>query len=117
MKGRASQPTEAFESVILPHAGLFNAEFSLNELLFRRQIIAHFIKICAKRPALTLKKYPASSCSRAQRHRGLAGGSVGLAGVNFSAQRTRPVICITTKSVMIEPMVTARPVKPLKKKA
>ncbi|HWS90704.1 MAG TPA: hypothetical protein VN282_27290 [Pyrinomonadaceae bacterium] len=36
---------------------------------------------------------------------------------NFSAQRTRPVICITTKSVRMEPMVTARPVKPLKKKA
>src|SRR5204863_114858 len=36
---------------------------------------------------------------------------------NFSAQRTRPVICITTNRVSIEPMVTARPVKPLKKKA
>jgi hypothetical protein len=31
--------------------------------------------------------------------------------------RMRPVICITTNSVRIEPMVTASPVKPLKKKA
>src|SRR5437588_10640902 len=36
---------------------------------------------------------------------------------NFSAQRTRPVICITTNRVSIEPTVMARPVKPLKKKA
>lgn len=40
-----------------------------------------------------------------------------LTAANFSAQRIRPVICITTNSVMIEPMVIASPVNPLKKKA
>jgi len=34
-----------------------------------------------------------------------------------SAHLMRPVICITTNSVRIEPTVMARPVKPLKKKA
>jgi len=38
-------------------------------------------------------------------------------GLNFSSQRIRPVICITTKSVMIAPIVTANPVSPSKKNA
>jgi len=53
-------------------------------------------------------------------------GHVGHAGVaffcstgtaNFSCQRMRPVICMTTKRVRMAPMVTAKPVKPSKKKA
>lgn len=36
---------------------------------------------------------------------------------NFSFQRMRPVICITTNSVRMDPMVITRPVRPLKKKA
>ena len=36
---------------------------------------------------------------------------------NFSVQRMRPVICITTNSVTIAPMVIASPVKPGKKNA
>ncbi len=36
---------------------------------------------------------------------------------NFSAQRTRPVICITTNRVTMEPMAIDSPVNPLKKKA
>src|SRR5262249_27708860 len=46
----------------------------------------------------------------------LTGVSVGLI-VNFSAQRMRPVTCMTTKSVNTEPMVMASPVKPFRKNA
>ena len=38
-------------------------------------------------------------------------------GLNFSAQRILPVICIARKSVRIAPTVTASPVNPLKKNA
>ncbi len=40
-----------------------------------------------------------------------------LCEANLSFQRIFPVACITMKSVMIEPIVTARPVKPFKKNA
>jgi hypothetical protein len=36
---------------------------------------------------------------------------------NLSAQQMRPVICMTTKRVTMQPTVTARPVKPCRKKA
>ena len=38
-------------------------------------------------------------------------------GATFSAQPMRPLTCIATKSVMIAPIMIARPVKPSKKKA
>jgi len=41
--------------------------------------------------------------------------AVGVA--NLSLQRMRPVICITTNRVRMEPTVITRPVNPLKKKA
>ena len=44
-------------------------------------------------------------------------GMLAAKALNFSSQRIRPVICMTTKSVKMEPIVMARPVKPLKKKA
>jgi hypothetical protein len=37
--------------------------------------------------------------------------------LNLSVHRTRPVICMTTKSVNTEPMVMASPVKPFRKNA
>src|SRR6185369_10298962 len=46
----------------------------------------------------------------------LTGVSAGLT-LNLSAQRIRPVICMTTKSVRTEPMVMASPVKPFRKNA
>jgi len=49
---------------------------------------------------------------------GLVLGTFGIPTfANFSAHLIRPVICITTKSVTMEPIVIANPVKPLKKNA
>jgi hypothetical protein len=41
----------------------------------------------------------------------------GKDALKFSSQRVRPVICITTNSVRIAPIVTANPVIPSKKNA
>ena len=50
-----------------------------------------------------------------------AGFPLGILGIptfaNFSAHLIRPVICITTNRVTMDPIVTARPVNPLKKNA
>ena len=40
-----------------------------------------------------------------------------LAVANFSSQRILPVSCITRNNVRMEPIVTLKPVKPLKKNA
>jgi hypothetical protein len=58
-----------------------------------------------------------AACSMLRSNQGVVSPKPDGFAANLSAQRTRPVICITTKSVRTEPIVIARPVMPLKKKA
>lgn len=89
------------------------------------------LRLCVSVPPWFIIRYPHQplvipSEGRKPRSRGTmpwtleprsAGIYVFAGTANFSAQRIRPVICITANSVMIAPIVTDNPVYPFKKNA